>query len=145
MSMKRNSESGFTLVELLCTISILGLISSLALPNVSTLMANATDMQLKYQITSQLDEAQLIAMAKETEVFVRFTDHGIITVINGKIIQQSKLPNDITIVSNYHQNQVTYQETGQVRGGTIVLKRSRKDWMKVVIQVASGTTKVVFP
>ncbi|WP_037463510.1 type II secretion system protein [Shimazuella kribbensis] len=144
MSVKAKNESGFTLVELVCTISILGLLASLAIPNLSTIITKATDNQMKYQISTQLEDAQFLAMSKEQSVVVHFTNQQIITYANQKNQHVTQLPEDIVITSNYKNNKVVFQKSGQVRGGTIVFKRNKQEWMKVVIQVASGTTKVVF-
>jgi prepilin-type N-terminal cleavage/methylation domain-containing protein len=144
MSVRANNERGFTLVELLCTISILGLLVSLAIPNLSSIISKATYTQIKYQISSQLEDAQLLAMSKEQSVVVQFTNQQIITTANHKNYQVTSLPEGIKIISNYKNHKVTFQESGHVRGGTIVLRRSKQVWIKVVIQVASGTTKVVF-
>jgi Tfp pilus assembly protein FimT len=144
MPKKLRKEAGFTLVEMLCIISILGLFCSIAVPDITALISKATYTQLRFDITSQLKEAQLLAMSKEIEVLVRFTNDDITTIENKKITKQIQLPEDIQINSNYKNNEVVFQETGQVRGGTIILKQYNKEKMKVVIQVASGTTKIQF-
>lgn len=143
MSVKLIREAGFTLVELLCTLSILGLIITLAVPNLSNLITNKTYHQLRYQIISQLEDAQLVAMASEVEVAVKFSNSEMTTWIDGKQKQQMEFPENIQISSNYQENKVLFRETGHVRGGTIFIKQNNREWMKVVIQVASGTTKVL--
>jgi prepilin-type N-terminal cleavage/methylation domain-containing protein len=143
MPIKKDREAGFTLVELLCTLSILGIIISLAIPNLFSLSINTTYVQLRYQIISHLEEAQLMALAREVEVSVRFSSNGMITWSDGKRLQQIEFPENLQISSNYPENEVLFRETGQVRGGTVYIKQNNKNWMKVVIQVASGTTKVI--
>lgn len=143
MQVKMVREAGFTLVELLCTLSILGLVISLAVPNLSNLRTKATYFQLRYQIISQLEDAQLVAMASEMEVAVKFSNSGMTTWIGGKQKQEMKFPKNLQISSNYQESKVLFRENGHVRGGTIFIKRNNREWMKVVIQVASGTTKVL--
>jgi prepilin-type N-terminal cleavage/methylation domain-containing protein len=143
MQVERHIEAGFTVVELLCTLSIFGLLLALALPPVQTLVVDATNTRVMYQLTSQLDEAQLVAIAYEKEVTVQFTNRVITTEIDGKVHTRTLLPDAIHVVSNYAQNKLIFRKTGQVRGGTIVLYRKNQIWVKVVIQVASGASKVV--
>lgn len=143
MQVKAAKESGFTLVELLCTLSILGLIISLSVPNLSNLITNMTYLQLRYQIISQLEDAQLVAMANEMEVAVKFSNSGMTTWVEGQQKQKMEFPQNLQISSNYQGNEVIFRETGHVRGGTIFIKQNNREWMKVVIQVASGTTKVL--
>lgn len=143
MSVKRSKEAGFTLVELLCTLSVLGLVITLAVPDLSNLVTKKTYLQLRYQIISQLEDAQLVAMAREVEVAVKFSNSEMTTWIDGKQKQQMELPENLQISSNYKENKVVFRETGHVRGGTIFIKKNNREWMKVVIQVASGTTKVL--
>jgi Tfp pilus assembly protein FimT len=142
MQKKLRKEAGYTLVEMLCIISILGLFCSIALPDITALISKATYTQLRFDISSQLKEAQLLSMSKEIEVFVRFSNDRITTIENKKITKQVQLPEDTQIDSNYKNNEVIFQETGQVRGGTIILKQYNEEKMKVVVQVASGTTKI---
>ncbi|MCH5583916.1 prepilin-type N-terminal cleavage/methylation domain-containing protein [Shimazuella sp. AN120528] len=144
MPVKNTKEAGYTLVELLCTLSIMGMLISLAVPNLSTVIAKATYLQLRYQIISQLEDAQLTAMAREIEVSVQFSNRTITTWVDGKTQYKTILPEDVKISSNYKENRVLFRKTGQVRGGTIHIKKNEKNWMDVVIQVASGTTKVIF-
>jgi prepilin-type N-terminal cleavage/methylation domain-containing protein len=143
MSLETKQETGFTLVEMLCTCSILGLMLTLAIPDMSRLIDQATQVQLRHQIKTQLEHAQLEAMAKETETLVQFTNEQIITRQGEQIISQIVLPKDVQVTSNYSHNQVVFQETGQVRGGTIAISQQGYGMMKIVIQVASGTTKVI--
>lgn len=143
MSLSRKQEAGFTLVEMLCTCSILGLVLALAIPHMGKLIAQTSLIQLRHQITSQLEQAQLLAMAKETETLVQFTNNQMIVKQNGQQISQITLPKGLQISSNYPQNQVIFRETGQVRGGTIFFYQQGLKVMRLVIQVASGTIKVV--
>jgi prepilin-type N-terminal cleavage/methylation domain-containing protein len=143
MQVKRGIEAGFTVVELLCTLSVVGLLLTLALPSMSTLLAKANLSQVTYQLTAQLDEAQLLAMAYEQDVTVSFRDRVIITELAGKEHARTSLPEAIYYRTNYMQNKLTFRKTGQVRGGTIVLYRGKQVWLKVIVQVASGASRVV--
>jgi prepilin-type N-terminal cleavage/methylation domain-containing protein len=144
MPEKIKREAGFTFVELLCTISLLGLLTTLAVPNITNIVSKTADQQLRLAVIAQLQQAQLIAMAKEKEIGIRFTKEKMLTIEDEQVTDIIPLPEVSQIQTNYKNNEIVFQDTGQVRGGTITLSRLEKAHIKIVIQVASGVTRMEF-
>ena len=123
MSKKLVREAGFTYVELLCVLSIMGLLTSFAMPDAANVSMRFSNEKLRLEVISGLQQAQLVAMAKEKEISVYFSENNMFTFEDEKVIRILHLPDEIQIESNYKNNTVVFQETGQVRGGTIILRR----------------------
>lgn len=145
MSLSGNNDSGFTLVEMLCACSILGLILTLALPNMNQLIERTKSQELSHQVIAQFQQARWKAMAKESETFVTLTDHKLVTVQAGQVIYKTDLPIGLHVTSNYPRNEICFEPTGQVRGGTILFHQQGKIMLRLIIQVASGLPEVNMP
>ena len=69
---RRPLNSGFSLVEMLIVLTVLGILFAVAAPNLFTLMQASTLSSEGSLIRNKLTQAQQIALSKNTDVEVRF-------------------------------------------------------------------------
>jgi prepilin-type N-terminal cleavage/methylation domain-containing protein len=144
MRQMKAGERGWTLIELIMVIIVLGWMFSITYPAFAT-MGERTERQFFLgALASELSLAQTEAESREREVTVILDNaRKRITISQGTNRQRMLLiPAKYAVTSNYPSNQIIFRETGQVRGGTIWLKREGKPIGKVVVHVASGHPKV---
>lgn len=141
---KNSGQAGWSLIELLFTLFLFGLIASLCMPAISTISERVERMLLMQELASQLQLAQMEAMSKETEVTVKLDSakNEVHIVQNGLVLRRIRIPPLYRLTSNYPNQSLVYRETGQVRGGTLSLYTGKRLVGRLVIQVASGLPKV---
>lgn len=143
-SPENGGQAGWSLIELLFTLFLFGLIASLCMPAISTIGERVERMLLLQELASQLQLAQTEAMSKETEVTVKLVSakNEVHIVQNEMVLRRIKIPPLYRLASNYPNQSLVYRETGQVRGGTLSLYTGKRLVGRLVIQVASGLPKV---
>lgn len=78
-------EAGFTLLELLTTLAIIGIISAVAFPAVSALHGGCCVKAAIYELTGMIKEAKQSALSHETYFAITFnTADGIISLVSGR-------------------------------------------------------------
>jgi len=136
--LKQKKQRGFTLIELIITIAIAGILSSLALPSFKKTMQNNKLTSMHNELLSSLSLARNIAISRGTFatlcksnatgsdcdssaawkdgwiVFPDNNNNG--SVDNGEtvIAMNNSLPKKITV--NFQRNRVTYGAQGYARG-----------------------------
>jgi len=75
-SQTRVSDSGFTLVELMVTIVVLGVIVSIAAPNISTQLANQRIKSTAATLSNALAEAKSESLIRRKSVMVSYDNNG---------------------------------------------------------------------
>jgi prepilin-type N-terminal cleavage/methylation domain-containing protein len=78
-------KSGFTLLELLTTVAIIGIISALAIPAVSSFYGECCVKAVLYEITGMIKEAKQNALSNEKYYAISFnTAAGRISLLSGR-------------------------------------------------------------
>lgn len=141
---EHGGQAGWSLLEVLFTLFLFGMIASLCLPATSTMAKRVEQMLLLQELASWLQLAQTEAMSKETEVTVKLVSakNEVHIVQNETVQRRIRIPPSYRLASNYPGQSLVYRETGQVRGGTISLYEGNRLAGRLVIQVASGLPKV---
>lgn len=137
-------EEGWTMIELILTLSLLGLLITLALPTFTRFGEFLEKEMFLKLLSTDLQYAQMQAMSREEEIVVWFdTKAGwVITQQNGHLLRKIKIPYHFKMETNFRQDQIIFRQSGQIVGGTIQLKSGNRLIGKIMVQVASGIPRV---
>lgn len=137
------SEEGWTLIELIGTLSILGLLVGLAFPQWVTLSQQIEKEMFLQLFALEIYHARMQAVAYQQEVAVEWERQRVVVRTDGQILRSFEIPDHLQIESNFAQDRLLYRRSGQAVGGTIWLKRNGETIGSLVVQVASGIPRVV--
>jgi type IV fimbrial biogenesis protein FimT len=147
---------GFTLLEMLIAMAILGIIISVAVPSMSGFTANQRLIGAAEQVYSHLQQARSEAVARSTPVFVNFAADGTAAWTYGMSSVNSLCDLAITVATGLNACRMVVSDgdatldpgTGAVDAGDLVLMRyTAADYPGVSMAIAafsSGTTQFVF-
>lgn len=144
MKMMRKGEEGWSMIELILTLTLFGLLVSLALPTFTRFGEYIEKEMFLKLLASDLEYAKMQAISYEEEIIVYFdTQYGWVkTKKNDQILRKIKIPYHFKITTNFAQDQIIFRHTGQSLGGTIQLKSGQRLIGRILVQVASGLPKV---
>ena len=111
------NKRGFTLLELMAVILILGMIALIAVPQVNNIIKNAKVNTMKTDAMVLVKQAELYATQNRTKELIRFD------IINGKLLTNAKK---------------NLEYDGKVENATIVITKDKK----IVICMTDGTNSV---
>ena len=74
MSMQRKNNSGFTLIELIVTVSILAIIVTIAFPHIMTYLTNMEAKRIRFALTNGLSQAKTESFIYRKNVIVCLSD-----------------------------------------------------------------------
>ncbi len=114
----RKSSSGFTLIEMMVTIIIIGVIAAIAAPNFLGLLNRNRVNEAAKQIEGALKEAQRQAMrrGKQCSITIDPTSSTISNPANGCLLSNRNLNNLIQLNSN--TTTITFSGKGNITGAT---------------------------
>ncbi|MDO5050313.1 MAG: prepilin-type N-terminal cleavage/methylation domain-containing protein [Moraxella equi] len=93
-------QSGFTLVEMIITIAVMGVIAAIAYPGLQSQIAKARVAQTAGDIESALKEARAEALIKRTNITVQLSNNQMLSATglnNQSVIKPVKVPKNVTI------------------------------------------------
>lgn len=138
------SEGGWTLIELVLTLTLVGLLASLAIPAFHQIGERLERKLTLDSLASDIRLAQREAESREsvTELRIDPSGSGYRVMRGGKTIRRTSVRPRYRLTSNYPSGRILFRPSGQVRGGTLWLERNGKRVGRVVLQVASGRPRV---
>ena len=136
------SQAGWSLIEVIFSLFLFGLLVSLCVPATTAVTERVERMLFMQDLATQLQLAQMEAVTRGAEVSVQWQTDEVKVIEDGELLRKIEIPPLYRLTSNYPDQQLTFRETGQARGGTIFLYAKDKQVGKIVIQVASGLPKV---
>jgi prepilin-type N-terminal cleavage/methylation domain-containing protein len=96
MKMVKKAQAGFTLIELMIVVAIIGILAAVALPAYS-----------KYMDKAKFSEVMLATQAAKTAVEICAQDDGAVTNCSGTAGNTKGIPTDITGSPDKYVNSVT--------------------------------------
>jgi type IV pilus assembly protein PilA len=96
MKMNRTAQTGFTLIELMIVVAIIGILAAVALPAYS-----------KYMDKAKFSEVMLATQAAKTAVEICAQDKGAVTTCSGTAGNTEGIPVDITNSPDKYVNSIT--------------------------------------
>jgi Tfp pilus assembly protein FimT len=139
------TEAGWALVESIMVLFLLSLILALCLPTWGQVRERTEREVFLQALATQLELAQMEAVSREEEVHVQIqaTAQKIQVKQGERCLREMAIPQRYHLSSNYDGDQIIFRKTGQVLGGTLQLQLEGRLVGQIVVQVASGTLKVV--
>jgi prepilin-type N-terminal cleavage/methylation domain-containing protein len=118
-----NRQSGFTLIEMLVVIAILGILAGLAVPALKNLGKSDATVSASRQLLDDVGRARQLAMAQRTTVYMVFVPTNFWTGLTGA---QTNSPAGMTATVNLCDEQLTgYTFIGS---GTVGDQPGRHSW-----------------
>lgn len=161
--MMRNKVKGFTLMELLCVISILGIISLLSYPNINKMMeAQSLNMSVK-MLVNDLRFAKMYGISKNvTTVVIRFngdTGSGIYTgydiyyphnLSGNSTLKHVDFPKEVivdgwnsTFSNARSENRIEFRSDGSVDPACTIVVKDTKNNNKKYVTLTIGYTRIM--
>lgn len=147
MQQIRYSKGGFTFLEILAVIALVGLVSSLAVPKFSEGISNYRLKSVAKELRSDLRYIQQVAMAEGDFYEIRFYIYATpqqYTIHKSFSLQERKhIPPGIEVVgtTSFPGNPPTvrFNQSGVVNaGGTVIFKNSYGKRIEVITSVNTG-------
>lgn len=131
-------ENGFSLIEMMCTLFLLGVLAGISIPMIATIVTQLEAEQIANDLVNNLSLAQQMAISREEEVVVQFSQTGFTIRSADEVIKHWKLKRNYRLQQNYSQGELIFRSSGQSRGGTIRLIYQNETVKELKVQVASG-------
>ena len=137
-----NQESGFTLLELMVVIGIIGVLSAIAVPSyISWLPARRLEAAAS-DVNTAIQVARLSAVKKNTSAILQFdvNDESYVITVAGDSVKHGKMPHGVDLKDVLLSNQSTPAPGG------VILFDSRgfpAPPVDIVVQNTSGTTRTI--
>ncbi|MTI70173.1 MAG: hypothetical protein FH751_07980 [Firmicutes bacterium] len=131
------NNSGFTIIELICIVAILGIIITLTIPN----MKFSYGIKLyAVQLCSDIRHVRVKKMTEGKDYKI-YIDDNFYEIRKGiKTIKRVDLPKDIKIISNYRKKYInfTYRGAPVVSGSINIFDEKQNRYFQITIVPASG-------
>lgn len=150
--MRPKAKAGFTLVELLLVLALVGILSLVAVPQANRLQASFNLQRAARELAATIRELQNRAVVEERAYYIQFIyspDHsrdGYRTGPFGESGSFRALPRGISIAYNYLQPKTPllfYPSGSPNVGASIPLENKLGDLLTVKVMVATGRVRVV--
>jgi prepilin-type N-terminal cleavage/methylation domain-containing protein len=124
----RQSNSGFTLIEVLVVIVIIGLISAIATPSFQNWTKNAdlnADMRRLYGF---FQKARMEAVTRNEDSTVTLTSDSYVLSVGGDVVHSGTFSDSVKMINSTNGLNFTYNSRGLIsQSTTITLKRRDKE------------------
>ncbi|SHE63782.1 Type II secretory pathway, pseudopilin PulG [Seinonella peptonophila] len=141
--MNHEYQSGWTLIELIGTLSMITILIALLFPSLIPVGHHLEQQMYSSLIVDELLYAQIQALSSQENIRVMIQNDHLTIAREEFQLRQLQFPAHLHLKTNFPQQQLTYQEQGHTKGGTIYLYRGSNCIAEIRIQVASGTPKVI--
>lgn len=156
--MKASKNRGFTLIELIIVISILGILAFLVIPNIVAISSRNTLNTVTKEIAQEIKNTQQLAINRKiTVLFDLDTQKNTYRVRENKtpaiVFKTGQLSKDIKITSNLYApysghlsgvRRISYTPNGlPSRTGTIWLIDQNGNTKRITIAVGTGRVKII--
>jgi type IV fimbrial biogenesis protein FimT len=141
------TPSGFTLIELMVTISVFAILTSIATPNVLSWMDNARLSSASRQVMSAIQDARMHAVKENSRARIEFPGAGGSYVTrkwnrgtNAWNVQTHDLPPGVQLTSSFGNGTVlTYRSSGLPnQPGNVVLTNNRGTTLRVLVNITGN-------
>lgn len=126
--MQKKLIKGFSLVEILISLAIIGIVASISIPYIRTAISNITLTNTAKEIVTDLRDAQQLTVGEQTPYYAQFIEetdkYQIIKESNGVIIKEKIMPSELEIysINGLTDNKVKFNYFGaSIESGTIIL------------------------
>ena len=138
--MKRLNKAGFTLIELMIVIAIIGIVSAIAAPNFRTYMAERRLSGAARMVMSDLMAARQKAVTQNVNITVTFTSNHEYSITNDAAVRD--IQRDYSDVTFTNSGAAVFYPRGNATGTTVTLTSSKTGKSKKVVVALTGRVKI---
>jgi type IV fimbrial biogenesis protein FimT len=143
-------RSGLTLLELLIAVAVLGIVISVAMPNMSGLIANQRLIGAAEQVYGHLQQARSEAITRSTPTWVNFAANGTTTWTYGMSSLNTLCTLTVTDPATANACVIVVDDGDGVTVAAddyVLMRFTSADYEDVIMNIASfssGTTQIAF-
>lgn len=140
--MLRENNLGYTFLEMLLVLVVTMVILKMLFLRVNVFWMKNELKKEAEKLGSIVQNYQISAVLEQKEIKISLHENGIVISTRDEILEEVKMNNKITIASNFPDNEIKINSSGNIqKAGTVVYKCGDSD-TKIIFSIGRGRYRI---